>query len=232
MQLGNNDELQFDVTDEIKQLGIKGAYFVLEFDPKKANPDKVSALLAETMQRIRDERPNLQEDPVLVGSRDLHTAIGVSNRKHVASPENLTELILGGRNLPSINPIVDAYNIISLQTKLALGAHDVSKLAGSVSFRLTGGTERFTPLGSLEQKAVGVGEYAYIDEGTNEIICRLETRQCDKTKVGASSRSCLFIVEGNRNTDANYIKNAVATLQDLLIRYCGASPTKSVYWLI
>lgn len=232
MWLGKNNELNFDIADNVRHLGVKGAYFVLDFDTEKANSNKIASLLSETMKQIRDDKPDLKEDQILNGFRDLHTAVGVSNRKHVSSPENLTELILAGRNLPSINPIVDTYNIISLQTRLALGAHDISRLEGPVALRLTNGTEDFTPLGSPEKKVIGVGEYAYIDEGCNEVICRLETRQCEKTKVGGSSKSCLFLVEGNRNTEADYIKDAVAKLQVLLVEYCGANQTEKIYWLV
>lgn len=230
MHLGKNDELEFDVADSAKQLGIKGAYFVIDFEPPKADPDKVSSLLSETVQQIRDNKPDTKEDQILAGFRDLHTAVGASNRKHVSSPENLIELILAGRNLPSINPIVDVYNIVSLQTKLALGAHDMSKLEGSVMLRLTNGAEDFKPLGSTEKKVIGVGEYAYIDEGCNEVICRLETRQCEKTKVSGLSKTCFFIVEGNKNTEVDYIKSAVSKLQELLVEYCGASATEKIYW--
>jgi DNA/RNA-binding domain of Phe-tRNA-synthetase-like protein len=232
MRLGKNDELDFGVADNVKQLGVKGAYFVLDFDPEKANLDKISSLLGETMQQIRDNPPDLKQDQVLAGFRDLHTAVGVSNRKHVSSPENLTELILAGRNLPSINPIVDVYNIVSLQTRLALGAHDIGKLEGPIVLRLTNGTEDFTPLGSPEKKVIGVGEYGYIDEDCNEVICRLETRQCEKIKVSGSSKTCFFIVEGNRNTEADYIKDAVSKLQALLVECCGASPTEKIHWIL
>lgn len=231
MRLGKNKELDFEVSESVRQLGIKGAYFVLDFDPSRANPDKVTLLLGETMQKIREDKPDVKEDLILAGFRDLHTAVGVSNRKHISSPENLTELILAGRNLPSINPIVDIYNIVSLRTRLALGAHDTSKLEGPVALRLTNGTEGFTPLGSPEKKTIGVGEYAYIDEGCSEVICRLETRQCEKTKVSASAESCFFIVEGNENTEADYVKDAVTKLQELLVEYCGATVTEKIYWL-
>ncbi|SRR6266496_2152830 len=232
MRLGKNDELEFDVTNDVKQLGVKGAYFVLDFDPEKANLGKISSLLGETMQQIRDDRPDLKEDQILTGFRDLHTTVGVSNRKHISSPENLIELILAGRNLPSINPIVDVYNIVSLQTRLALGAHDTDRLEGPIALRLTNGTEDFTPLGSPEKKVIGAGEYGYIDEGCNEVICRLETRQCEKTKVSGSSKTCFFIVEGNKNTEADYIKDAVTKLQALLVECCGANQAEKIYWQI
>jgi DNA/RNA-binding domain of Phe-tRNA-synthetase-like protein len=174
----------------------------------EARPDEITTLRQRTIQDLRSETIDARDDLTLAGFRDLHSVVGGSNRKHVSSPENLVALVLSGRDLPTINAIVDTYNIVSLQSRLALGAHELSKLEGPIVLRLTNGTENFTPLGSAERKAIGVGEYGYVDEGCNEVICRLETRQCEKTKVSASSCDCFFIVEGNSNTDARYIQEA------------------------
>ncbi len=231
MKLDGNKGIEFNVADGIKQLDIKGAYFVAQLDQGRANHDAIAQLLKGTTQHIRASQINTKDDAVLTGFRDLHTAVGVSNRKHISSPENLIELISKGRDLPSINPVVDIYNIVSLETRLALGAHDAAKLDGSVSLRLTDGSEQFTPLGSAEKKPIGAGEYAYVDEGCNEVICRLETRQCEKTKVVATTQECFFIVEGNRNTELSYVEDAVVRLQSLLEQYCGASKVKTVFWL-
>jgi DNA/RNA-binding domain of Phe-tRNA-synthetase-like protein len=230
MRLGKNDELEFEVSDSVKELGIKGAYFVLDFEPRKAKADDIAALKNTTIQQIRNSQTSVHDDSILRGFRDLHKTVGVSNRKHVSSPENLIELILRGRDLPNINPIVDIYNIVSLQTRLALGAHDTDALVGPIKLKLTDGTESFTPLGS-HSKAIGAGEYGYVDTASNEVICRLETRQCEKTKVSDSTRSCFFIVEGNRNTSAAYVRETVSKLQALLVAYSGASETEKVYWL-
>ncbi|WP_396133041.1 phenylalanine--tRNA ligase beta subunit-related protein [Faecalibacillus faecis] len=36
-----------------------------------------------------------------------------------------------------MNPLVDLYNLISMDTKLALGAHDLDKTEGNITLRLT-----------------------------------------------------------------------------------------------
>jgi DNA/RNA-binding domain of Phe-tRNA-synthetase-like protein len=226
-----NDQITFTVADDAKKLGLRGAYFVVDFTSSKANPEAIAPLLHETIKKIRDQQIDVKADPILTGFRDLHTKAGVSNRKHISSPENLITLILGGRDLPSINPIVDIYNIVSLETRLALGAHDTSEITGPIALKLTEGTESFTPLGSNEQKAIGVGEYGYIDEGQNEVICRLETRQCEKTKVADNTQQCFFIVEGSTNTELSYIEDAVTRLQHLLSEHCGAGKINKILWL-
>ena len=92
------------------------------------------------------------------------------------------KLILKRGELAPINPVVDLYNLISIQSHLALGAHDIEYIDGNVNLRLTDGTERFVPIGADGQpEPVKAGEYAYVDD-SNEIICHLETRQVEKRK--------------------------------------------------
>ena len=85
---------------------------------------------------------------------------------------------------------------------------------------LTDGSEKFLPLGSSEYKDIGPGEYSYIDD-SNEIICRLEVRQVEKTKIKLSTKNCFYIIQGNEYTDRNYIKGAVDELISLTSKYCG-----------
>lgn len=45
-----------------------------------------------------------------------------------------------------INKAVDIYNIVSMDTKLALGVHNIDKVDGDVTLRFMDGTERFQPM--------------------------------------------------------------------------------------
>ena len=82
-----------------------------------------------------------------------------------------------------INTAVDIYNLLSLESKLALGAHNIDKVDGNVTLRFTDGTERFVPLGQTEPVPVAPHEYCYCDD-SNEVLCRLEIRQVNKTAGG------------------------------------------------
>ena len=81
-----------------------------------------------------------------------------------------------------VNLAVDIYNLISMETGICLGAHDLKGVNGNITLRFTTGTEKFLPLGQTEPKEVKANEYSYIDD-RNEILCRLEIRQVEKTKV-------------------------------------------------
>src|SRR5262249_36366177 len=149
----------------------------------------------------------------LQGFRQLHEAVGRSNRKYVSSAENLLKVLLQTGQLPHVNLLVDIYNLVSVKTRLSLGAHDVSAIRGNVSLRLTTGEERFWPLGADAPKPVGPGEYAYVDD-QNNMLCRLEVRQGDSTKITLGTREGFYIVQGNPVTGSEYI---AAATEELLV---------------
>src|SRR5204863_6633380 len=105
----------------------------------------------------------------------------------------------------------DVYNAISITSGLAIGAHDLSKVDRDIELRLTNGNEAFWPLGSSKSAKVPAGEYAYVDS-SNEILCRLEMRQVEKSKVTIESRDVFFIVQGHQRVDATALDTAARTL--------------------
>lgn len=163
-----------------------------------------------------------KDDPVLAGFRDLHTKVGRSNRDYVASPEGLRWSFLERGRFPHINLLVDIYNLVSLKTGLALGAHDIDKVKGNITLRLTKGDEIFIPLGKTEPVAIFPGEYGYVDDGNN-VVCRLEVLQVEPTKVVVGSKDIFLIIEGNANTSGEYVKQAAEEVCQIITKYCGGS---------
>ncbi len=212
----------FSISPEVKALGIIGNYFVISGLANKKFDPKFDVYRGSEIEQLKQEYSlsTIEQDLVLAGFRSLHTKVGRSNKKFVSSPENLVGMLLRNGTIPSINLVVDIYNLVSLQTKLALGAHDVNHIEGNVSLRLTDGTEKFLPLGKSEYETVPAGEYSYIDDG-NEVICRLEYRQVEKTKVTLDTTDCFFIVQGNENTSADYLKAQTTRLIEFLRQHCG-----------
>jgi DNA/RNA-binding domain of Phe-tRNA-synthetase-like protein len=163
---------------------------------------------------------DLVTDPTLAGYRDLHAAIGVPGRKAVAAPEALIMALLKGKGIRPISPVVDAYNLVSAQTRLAIGCHDMSKIVGSVELRITDGMEKFSPIGVAGPAAVRAGEYAYVDD-FDRVICRLEVRQAAETLVTASTTDYLFIVQGNPRVTVGRDRQVALRLADELTENYG-----------
>jgi DNA/RNA-binding domain of Phe-tRNA-synthetase-like protein len=178
--------------------------------------DSVEALLRTLTPEVLDQ------DPVLVGYRRLHERVGVGGRKNLASPEALLRLLIKRSQLPRVNLLVDVYNLVSVETRLSMGAHDLAHVTGDVVLRLTDGSEHFHPLGAAAGEPVRPGEYAYVD-GANEVLCRLDVRQSNRTKLGVDTTDCLFIVQGNEATSAEVLRQGTERLLERIGRFCGGT---------
>lgn len=163
--------------------------------------------------RVKIKGVRIQEINNTVYSSSLNDYIDV----HV---KRLLKNLLKKQEFHKINPLVDLYNLISMDTKLALGAHDLDKIEGNITLRLTQGNENYIPLGSEEAKEVKAGIYSYIDDA-NDIICYSEIRQVDKTKVTNESKDIFFIVQGNKETSDKYVKDIAKELITVLTYYLG-----------
>ncbi len=216
----------FTITQDVIKLGVKGLMArVVNITNTKSNKE-FDEFFSGELEKIREiwRGKDWKKDKILLGFKELHEKVGRSNRKYPASPEVLLGLFLESRRFPRINLLVDIYNLISLKTRLALGAHDVEKINGNVALRLTNGSEKFLPLGSKDFVPVPAGEYSYIDDGNN-IICRMEVLQVESTKITLDTKDVFLIVQGNANTDNNYIQKGANEVLDLITRYCGGSFT-------
>lgn len=165
---------------------------------------------------------NVHEDPILEGFHILHDNTGVKRRKNIPASENLIRLLLKNHGMLFINQVVDIYNLISLESKLALGAHNIDHVDGDVTLRFTDGTEKFIPLGQSEPVTIAPHEYSYCDDA-NEVLCRLEIRQVNKTAVDETAKNIFYIVQGNEAASDEYIKETAQRIIDTTIRYCGGA---------
>lgn len=218
----NSKKISFDVADDVLALGLNVACFVIEgVNNKKSSPAFDLYRAAESRRLLADLSPEkIKGDPILAGFGLLHERIGCSKRKNIAASENLLKMLYKTGDWPHVNLLVDIYNLVSLTSRLALGAHDLDKLAGNVHLRMTTGFEHFFPIGAASADQVKKGEYAYIDDD-NDIICRLEVRQVEKSKVSLETVDCLYIVQGNPAVSNEYLRVNTEKLIALTREFCG-----------
>ena len=166
------------------------------------------------------EALEVHDDPILEGFNILHDRTGVKRRKNIPASENLIKLLKKNRGMFYINQAVDIYNLISLESKLALGAHNIDRVDGNITLRFTDGSERFVPIGQNEAIPVAAHEYSYCDDA-NEVLCRLEIRQVEKTKVDEEAQNIFYIVQGNDFTPDKLLMETGQRILELTRRYCG-----------
>ena len=93
-------------------------------------------------------------------------------------------------------------------------------MEGDFTLRFTDGTERFVPIGQTEPIPVAPHEYSYCDDA-NEVLCRLEIRQVEKTKVDEDARNVCYIIQGNEATPDTLLFDTAQRIVDLTVKYCG-----------
>jgi DNA/RNA-binding domain of Phe-tRNA-synthetase-like protein len=150
----------------------------------------------------------------------LHRRVGVKPRREQSSVERLLTLALKRGELPAINSLVDAYNLVSLRSRCSLGAHDLDTIALPVKLALLTGQESFIPLGETEPVAVVPGEYGYVD-AAGRLLCRLDVRQADFSKVTEATRNVLLIVEGTTAQTLDALCRAYDEVIQEVRRWCG-----------
>ena len=213
--------MKFNVTDDVKKLGVKVVGVVIEgLDNKNISPEYIDYRNSE-IKKLLEIYSNfdIKEDKILEGFNKLHDNAGVKRRKNIPASENLIKLFQKNNGMFEINKVVDIYNIISMKSKLCLGAHDIDKVDGNVTLKITDGSEKFIPIGG-EAKRLDAGEYSYVDD-SNEIICRLEVRQVEKTKIAEDTKNVFYIVQGNEETSEEYIRQVAQEIIDTTTKYCG-----------
>lgn len=220
--MSKSDSIQFYVEQDVLDIGVKILFPVVEgIDNTVTSPawetereQRIAALL-EAYQDL-----DYHADPILEGFHILHDRAGVKRRKNVPASETLIRLLRKNADVFFINQAVDIYNLISMESKLALGAHNIDHVDGNVTLRFTDGTERFQPIGQSEPILSAPHEYSYCDDA-GDVLCRLEIRQVEKTKVDASSQNIFYIVQGNEATPDELLEETAQRIIDETVHYCG-----------
>jgi DNA/RNA-binding domain of Phe-tRNA-synthetase-like protein len=210
----------------VAALGIEAAYLdVVGLRNREGDPE-FEAYKKQLAKRLRTQYTEdfIRTDPILEGFRELRRRIGRSVRKYPASTESLVGFLRRTGKIPSINLAVDLYNVVSLETRLTLGAHDGAKVAGDIRLKLATGDEHFLPLGSTKSERVAAGDYCYVDSD-DEVLCRLDYRQADRTKITPATSHGFFIIQGNPATSRDQLAAAADRLAGLLRTYCSDADT-------
>jgi len=219
----------FLIAEACRQLGLRAAAIIFRDLHIAPAPSELRAEIEREIQEVRSRFTSpaaVRSCAEVAAFQQLHRRVGVPPRKEQSSVERLLLLALKRSELPAINNLVDAYNLVSLRTRCSLGAHDLDAIALPVSLRLLTGQESFTPLGETTPAAVVPGEYGYVD-ARDRLLCRLDVRQAEFSKVTERTRNVLLIAEGTSEHDPEVLRRAAEDVIALVTRYCGGTVYKS-----
>lgn len=132
-----------------------------------------------------------------------------------SSIEALLKRASGGREVGSINPLVDIYNTVSLTYALPCGGEDIDTFAGDLRLTVTQGGDAFRALGDEADSETLPGEVCYLDDAG--AVCRCwNWRDGVRTMLTESTTNASFLIL--ESVDPARHDDLAAALDDLAAR--------------
>ncbi len=208
-------EISVSIEPRLKEYGLKLAAAVIEGVSVKKKHEGLSKAAKEAISRI--DLGAVEKSDVIEGYLELYDKVGVKRDRHAV--RNLVEIVRQSGKLPTINTVVDSYNLVSIERGLIVGAHDLDNVSGNVRVKIADGSELYMPLGTGQRQAIVPGEYVFADDKV--VLCRLDVKQGEHTKVTDATRNVFLYVQGNSRTTQKYLHDALGQICANITRYCG-----------
>jgi len=209
---------------------LPGAVFgavVAHVDNRKIIPEISELLMTQVAVSCAEMGGgNLKEHPYILPYREAFAALSVNPNKFMCSIEALCKRVQKGNGLPSVNPVVDLGNAVSLKYMLPMGAHDLGKMDADFMVRFSEPDDRFTPFGSEETEIPDPGELVYVSGNTVKTR-RWIWRQSEEGKIDETSSHILFPIDGFV-PDLERIFTAQDELVSLIGKYFGVAAKKGL----
>jgi DNA/RNA-binding domain of Phe-tRNA-synthetase-like protein len=217
--------MSFVVAEECVRLGLRAGAVIFRNVRIVAADPALRSEIAREVEAIRARFASpaaVRSAPEVAPFQDILRKGGVNPRREQPSVERLLTFALKRGDLPAVNSLVDAYNLVSVRSFCSLGAHDLDRIALPVSLRLLTGRESFTPLGGGAEAAVVPGEYGYVD-ARDQVLCRLDILQAEFSKVTTETVNVFLIVEGTAAHTPEVLRQVVADVTAIVTAHCGGT---------
>jgi DNA/RNA-binding domain of Phe-tRNA-synthetase-like protein len=129
------------------------------------------------------------ESPQIVAARAAYKALGKDPARYRGSAEALLRRVVAGKGLPQINAVVDAINLVSVESRLPIGLYDLGHVTGEIVFRA----------GRAGETYKGIGKYDLNLEGL-PIFCDVAgphgspTSDSERSMVTAATKEVLAVI--------------------------------------
>jgi DNA/RNA-binding domain of Phe-tRNA-synthetase-like protein len=175
----------------------------------------------EVMRQIRDDYSldSVKDHPTFRAYRDFFWSIKIDPTKIRPAAEALIRRILAGKTLPCINTLVDAYNLASIKSRIALATFDADQLEGDLLMRFAEEGEQFYGIGMEKPLILKGGEIVVSDE--EKLVAVYPYRDADSTKVTEKTENVTIVVCGVPGIPKQDLENASQVAQEYVKRFCG-----------
>jgi len=174
--------------------------------------------------RHRFTLEGLKDEPVFRAYRDFFWRIGIDPTKTRPAAEALIRKVLGGRPLPRINTVVDAYNLASMTTCIALAAFDTDKLKGQLLMRFANQGEEFLGIGMDKSAVMAGGEIVLTDAA--RLVAIYPHRDAGYSRIKLQTKNLTLMSCGAPTISLDQLKEASKTASEFIVRFCDGEVSR------
>jgi DNA/RNA-binding domain of Phe-tRNA-synthetase-like protein len=189
----------------------------------KSDP-RLEELKRTTQSRLRERIRGLEEvknQPMFRAYRDFYWKIGIDPTKNRPSTEALVRRILGGKDLPTINTLVDSYNLASVDSFVSIAAFDSSAIdMSSLAMRRARTGEPFLGIGMPSPMVLRGVEVVIEDKKNGQLIAVYPYRDAEASKVTEKTKGVLLMMCGVPSIPDHALENARSLCEKYVSEFC------------
>ncbi|PVX23928.1 MAG: hypothetical protein CW691_09045 [Candidatus Bathyarchaeum sp.] len=183
--------------------------------------DELEHFKLEVMKQVRQDYDldSVKNHSTFRAYRTFFWSIGIDPTKNRPAAEALTRRILAGKTLPCINTLVDAYNLASIKSGIALATFDSDKLEGNIFMRFAKEGEKILGIGMKKPLVLKGREIIVSDQ--RKLIAVYPYRDADNTKVTEKTKNVTIVVCGVPGIQKETLEHASDVTEKYVRRFCG-----------
>lgn len=195
-------------------------WFLRDVKVARESPE-LEEFKGEIRSRTREkyDLARLKDDAVFRCYRDFFWRIDIDPTKIRPASEALIRRILQSKRLPRINTLVDAYNLASIESGIALAAFDADKPKGEPKMRFARPKETFLGIGMDKEKTLRGGEIVMEDD--EKLIAIYPYRDAENTKINLRTRNAVLVACGVPGIREKDLIRAGELGVEYITRFCG-----------
>lgn len=178
----------------------------------------------EVQEKVRRRTASLEvvkDQPIFRAYRDFFWRVGIDPTKFRPAGEALTRRILGGRDLPRLNTLVDAYNLASVETSIAIAAFDTETVnEDTLVMRRAVRGELFHGIGMSTPDSLTGAEVVVEDQESHRLVAVYPYRDSDVSKITEGTRGVLFMMCGVPGIGDDALERARDLTREYVGRFC------------
>ncbi len=185
----------------------------------------LEAFKIQVQQKVRksfNSMEQIRDQPIFRSYRDFFWRVGIDPTKTRPAGEALTRRIVSGKDLPTINTLVDSYNLASVMTSIAIAAFDLDTVSeeGDLFMRKAREGEEFKGIGmDSEMRLKGI-EVVIEDMKSHRLIAIYPYRDSNDSKVTLETTKVLLMMCGVPGIPLERLEEATKLSKDYVKRFC------------